>query len=89
MPITKASPHKGLKAAGAPVMLKSDHETHLYTMYLQKRCLQKRPVYDFDDERTQICQKFVVLPAARVPRQACRPWVCRVCHGTPNFWQIN
>ena len=28
MPITKASPHKGLKAAGAPVMFKSDHDTH-------------------------------------------------------------
>ena len=22
-------------------------------------------------------------------RQACRPWVCRVCHGTPSFWQIS
>ena len=21
--------------------------------------------------------------------QACRPWVCRVCHGTPRFWQIS
>ena len=29
MPITKASPHKGLKAADALVMLKSDHDTHL------------------------------------------------------------
>ena len=85
MPITKASPHKGLKAAGAPVMLKSDHETHLYTMYLQKRCLQKRPVYDFDDERTQICQKFVVLPAARVPS---RP-VVHGCAGCARFWQIS
>ena len=21
--------------------------------------------------------------------QACRPWVCRVCLGTPRFWQIS
>ena len=21
--------------------------------------------------------------------QACRPWVCRVCHGTTRFWQIS
>ena len=21
--------------------------------------------------------------------QACRPLVCRVCHGTPKFWQIS
>ena len=21
--------------------------------------------------------------------QACCPWVCRVCHGTPRFWQIS
>ena len=20
------------------------------------------------------------------PRQGCRPWGCRVCHGTPRFW---
>ena len=65
MPITKASPHKGLKA---PVMLKSDHETHLYTKWLQKKMSSKRPVHDFDDERTQICQKFVFLPAVRMPR---------------------
>ena len=23
------------------------------------------------------------------PVQACRPWVCRVCHGSPRFWQIS
>ena len=22
-------------------------------------------------------------------KQGCRPWVCRVCHGTPRFWQIS
>ena len=65
MPITKASTHKGLKAAGAPVMLKSDHKTHVGA----KKMSSKRPVYDFDDERTQICQRFVVLLAARVPMQ--------------------
>jgi hypothetical protein len=23
------------------------------------------------------------------PLQSRRPWVCRVCHGTPRFWQIS
>ena len=26
---------------------------------------------------------------SRIPIQACRPWVCRVCHGTPRFLQIS
>ena len=25
----------------------------------------------------------------KVEMQACRPWVRRVCHGTPRFWQIS
>ena len=24
-----------------------------------------------------------------IAKQACCPWVCWVCHGTPRFWQIS
>ena len=30
-----------------------------------------------------------VCPSWTDSIQACRPWVCRVCHGTPRFWQIS
>ena len=30
-----------------------------------------------------------MIKAVVSKQQACRPWVCLVCHGTPNFWQIS
>ena len=31
----------------------------------------------------------ILVPMRSCYSQACRPWVCRVCHGTPRFWQIS
>ena len=47
----------------------------------------------FSKEVQMVYRLFLVncylLHVPRLPSQACRPWVCRVCHGTPRFWQIS
>ena len=45
--------------------------------------------------QVNLCQKLLFLHqltqnmTTDLSLQACRPWVCRVCHGTPRFWQIS
>ena len=39
---TKACPHKGLKAAGAPVMLKSDHDRNFIHQVVAKKDVSKK-----------------------------------------------